>query len=126
MNYTITTEITFSAAHSLRGHEGDCSRLHGHNWHVEASVTTSRLDDNGFVIDFFILDDILKNAVAPFDHRNLNEVHPFDMKNPTAENIAAYIFETISDDIKSHAPDASVSQVTVREMGKFRVSFGGK
>ncbi len=124
MNYTITTETTFSAAHYLRGYEGDCSRLHGHNWKVEVSVSSPSLDKNGFAIDFLLLEDILRKAVMPFEHCHLNEVPPFDTINPTAENIAAYIFKNISGRIRDHAPEASVSQVTVWEIGKCRARFG--
>lgn len=124
MNYTITTETTFSAAHYLRGYQGDCSRLHGHNWNVEVSVSTSKLDENGFAIDFLALEDLLKKAVAPFEHHNLNEVPPFDTKNPTAENIAEYVFETMSGNIRKFSPEALVSKVTVWEVGKCRATFG--
>jgi 6-pyruvoyltetrahydropterin/6-carboxytetrahydropterin synthase len=124
MNYTITTETTFSAAHYLRGYQGDCSRLHGHNWNVEVSVTSSKLDENGFAIDFLALEDLLEKAVAPFEHRNLNEVPPFDIENPTAENIAAYVFETMSGSIQEFSQEALVIGVTVWEVGKCRATFG--
>ena len=42
----------FASAHSLRNYPGDCSRLHGTNWHVEVSVCSHVLDDNGIAIDF--------------------------------------------------------------------------
>ena len=42
----------FAAAHFLRGYEGECSRLHGHNWKVEVQVTTTTLDDVGMGMDF--------------------------------------------------------------------------
>ena len=122
MDYTITTQMTFSAAHYLRGHQGSCARLHGHNWTVEVSVTTDKLDENGFVIDFLALEDILKQTLAPFDHNSLNEVAPFDIQNPTAENIAAYIYQAINEKIKDLTSNAKVSEVTVWELGKYKAT----
>jgi 6-pyruvoyltetrahydropterin/6-carboxytetrahydropterin synthase len=36
--YTLTVRSTFAAAHLLREYRGNCERLHGHNWLVEATV----------------------------------------------------------------------------------------
>jgi len=45
--YTVTLETEFSAAHLIRGYNGPCSRLHGHNWKVTVEVTTDVLDQLG-------------------------------------------------------------------------------
>ena len=47
----------FSAAHNLRGYKGKCEELHGHNWKVEVSLESARLDKTGMVVDFKILKD---------------------------------------------------------------------
>lgn len=122
MTYTVTTETTFAASHYLKGHEGGCGNLHGHNWKVEVSVDAPQLDGNGFVIDFLVLDEIMKEAIAPFDHSNLNDVVPFDSINPTAENLASCIFKKVNNKIKTHNPSASISKITVWEMDKYRVA----
>lgn len=122
MTYTITTDVGFSAAHYLRGYAGACSKLHGHNWRVEVSVSTSALDDNGFAVDFLALDEILKGVAAPFDHEELNSVFPFDSVNPTAENMASHFMNTVNAQMKKCNPDAFVSEVIVWETDGYRAS----
>ncbi|MFO7582720.1 6-pyruvoyl trahydropterin synthase family protein, partial [Guyparkeria sp.] len=45
--YTLTTEVEFAAAHRLHGYDGNCARLHGHNWRVVVEVTGTQLDSVG-------------------------------------------------------------------------------
>jgi len=82
---------SFSAAHQLRGYQGKCERLHGHNWRVRVAVRSGKLDDAGMVIDFHDLDDIIRKAVAGLEDTLLNEVAPFDERNPSAEEIARHV-----------------------------------
>ena len=85
----------FASAHSLRNYPGDCSRLHGHNWQVEVSVSSQVLDDNGIAIDFREIKKQTKLVIKRVDHQYLNEIEPFDVLNPTAENIAKYSFDEV-------------------------------
>jgi 6-pyruvoyltetrahydropterin/6-carboxytetrahydropterin synthase len=86
----------FAAAHQLRGYDGDCARLHGHNWRVELYVECSELDDLGLGIDYKIMKRELKAALAGWDHYNLNDVPPFDTINPSSENVARVLYEEMS------------------------------
>ena len=86
----------FASAHSLRDYPGDCARLHGHNWQVEVSVCSQVLDDSGIAIDFREIKKQTKLVVKRLDHQYLNEIKPFDVLNPTAENIAKYFFDEIA------------------------------
>jgi 6-pyruvoyltetrahydropterin/6-carboxytetrahydropterin synthase len=85
----------FASAHSLRNYPGDCARLHGHNWQVEVSVCSKVLDDNGIAIDFREIKKQTKLVIKRLDHQYLNEIKPFDVLNPTAENIAKYFFDEV-------------------------------
>ena len=85
----------FASAHSLRDYPGDCARLHGHNWQVEVSVCSQVLDDSGIAIDFREIKKQTKLVVKRLDHQYLNEIKPFDVLNPTAENIAKYLWDKI-------------------------------
>ncbi|MBI5491764.1 MAG: 6-carboxytetrahydropterin synthase QueD [Deltaproteobacteria bacterium] len=89
--YELSIEASFSSAHNLRGYEGACENLHGHNWRVELSVSAQRLSDTGMAVDFKRLKTEAKRVIERLDHKYLNEVPPFDRENATAENIARYI-----------------------------------
>ena len=94
--YEISVRAAFEAAHFLAGYEGKCSRLHGHNWTVEAIVRGERLDRLGMLVDFSVLKSELKRILDLFDHRFLNELEFFETENPTAENLARKIFKRLS------------------------------
>lgn len=90
--YTIRKQFEFSAAHQLMGlppgHQ--CGNLHGHNYKVEIVLQSETLDERGFVVDYGEL-QALRDMLDDygFEHRNLNDL----LKQPTAENIARYIFD---------------------------------
>lgn len=93
--YEVTTEVSFDAAHFLRDYPGRCARLHGHSYRLQAVASGERLSDQGILFDLSSFRDICRQAVAALDHRNINEVSPFDRLNPTAENLAAYLFHVL-------------------------------
>jgi 6-pyruvoyltetrahydropterin/6-carboxytetrahydropterin synthase len=93
--YELGVERTFSAAHNLRGYEGCCENLHGHNWRVEAVAAAESLNELGLALDFRVFKRALDEILAELDHRYLNEIPPFDQLNPSCENIARYIHEQL-------------------------------
>ncbi len=94
--YEISVCAAFEAAHFIRGYDGKCARLHGHNWTVEALVRGKELDRLGMLIDFKILKSELNKVLDDFDHQFLNELETFAQENPTAENLARKIFERLA------------------------------
>ena len=103
----------FSAAHQLKGYHGDCSNLHGHNWTVEVFIHSGQLDEIGIAMDFKVLKKELDAILEGLDHKFLNEHDAFRTKNPTSENLAMYIYKTLS--AKINTENVSVSKVRVCE-----------
>jgi 6-pyruvoyltetrahydropterin/6-carboxytetrahydropterin synthase len=99
--YTIKVITDFSAAHVIHGYDGPCGRLHGHNWKVEAVVVGSELNSIGICIDFKDVKKILRQVLDQVEHQNLNEIYPFTEINPTAENIAAWVYQEMRPLFKS-------------------------
>ena len=95
--YTLKVVSDFASAHTLRDYPGACARMHGHNWKVEAEVEASRLNEVGMAVDFKVIRKAVKKLTERLDHHYLNEISPFDEINPTAENIAAYLFRGLSE-----------------------------
>lgn len=99
--YTLKVVTDFASAHTLRDYPGACSRMHGHNWKVEVEVSATQLDDVGMAIDFKHIKQAARELGGELDHRYLNEIPPFDQINPTAENIAAWLYKGIGDKINN-------------------------
>jgi 6-pyruvoyltetrahydropterin/6-carboxytetrahydropterin synthase len=111
----------FASAHSLRNYPGDCSRLHGHNWGVEVMVYSNKLDEKGIAIDFREIKKQTKVVVKRLDHQYLNEIKPFNVLNPTAENIAKYFFDEVGSLINNQ--DVGVKEVTIWETPRASVTY---
>ena len=111
----------FASAHSLRNYPGDCARLHGHNWQVEVSVYSNVLDDNGIAIDFREIKKQTKLVIKRLDHQYLNEIKPFDVLNPTAENIAKYFFDEVG--LLINNEDIKVKEVLIWETPRSAVTY---
>ncbi len=88
--YQLELNAVFSAAHAIVI-KGEREPLHGHDWHVTLTVEGPRVDQDGLLVDFHALEKGLKEIVARWHNRNLNETRPFDVVNPTAEKVAEHI-----------------------------------
>jgi 6-pyruvoyltetrahydropterin/6-carboxytetrahydropterin synthase len=99
--YYLKVNSHFDAAHFLRNYQGKCANIHGHTWQVQIVVKGVTLNNQGLLIDFGILKSLLNETAAKFDHQLVNDLPEFsDILNPTAENIAAFIYE----DLESKLP----------------------
>ena len=94
--FEVMIERNFSSAHQLRGYKGKCENLHGHNYKIEIYARGRELDNIGLLVDFVELKAAADEVVLYLDHRNINELPPFDVElNPSAENLARYILERV-------------------------------
>jgi 6-pyruvoyltetrahydropterin/6-carboxytetrahydropterin synthase len=111
--FELSVEVSFSAAHQLRGYRGKCENMHGHNWRVQVSVMAQELNNIDIAIDFHDLKRMARDVIAPLDHAYLNDLFPFTEKNPSSENIAKWIFDSLKKKITEE--NVRVSAVTVWE-----------
>ena len=99
--YKIRKRLEISASHKLKlDYESKCQNLHGHNWIVNIFCKSETLDSNGMIIDFTEIKKLIHNWL---DHKNLNEVLDF---NPTAENIAKWIVDSIDKCYKAEVQES--------------------
>ncbi len=123
--FTLSIKISFSAAHSLRGYPGKCVNIHGHTFTAECMVRGSKLDSQGMVIDFHTLEDMVEKITDEFDHRLINEHPSFTEEglNPTAENLAFYIYKKLEEVLKDYNQTISVHEVRVWESDDAYASY---
>ena len=86
--------------------------MHGHNWKIRVTLAGAELDADGLLCDFHTVEEALGDITARFDNRTLNDVPPFDSVNPTAEQVARHIGESLA---KMMPAEVGVKQVRVTE-----------
>jgi len=124
--WTLSTEFTFNAAHSIRDYDGPCGRLHGHTYRIRIEAISNRLHASQYcphpvmVADFRTLRwakrDLLKGGL---DHCCLNDVLPEGYET-TAEMIAQYIY----DKTQKEVPAGVKLKVCVSETPDSWVEYG--
>jgi len=99
--FEIRKEITFEAAHRIKGHKdpitgepGKCSRRHGHSYTIALCFESPSISDKtGFVLDYYWIGTILKSFHDKWDHQNLNKFKDFRAPHKsTAERIAEVVY----------------------------------
>jgi len=113
--YEVSVDETFAAAHNLRNYKGKCEDLHGHNYKVRVTLAGPELDATGLLYDFVHLKQVIQGVIRSLDHKYLNELKPFDVLNPSAENIARHIYEQTTQQMRTTANGAAISSITVWE-----------
>jgi 6-pyruvoyltetrahydropterin/6-carboxytetrahydropterin synthase len=111
--YELVVEQHFEAAHFLRGYKGKCENLHGHRYSVVVRLKKAELNEIGLAFDFTEIKSLLKDIMARLDHACLNDIPPFDKINPSAENIAATIYNELKAKIVD--PDVRIGAVEAWE-----------
>src|SRR5579872_5572446 len=108
--FEIAVEQQFASAHALRNYKGRCENVHGHNFKVRVVIEGEKLDESGLLVDFLDVKAAMHAIIERLDHVFLNDIEPFDVKNPSAENIAEYFYQEMT-----HRLGASVP-VRIREV----------
>ena len=92
--YSVTVTGHLDSGHYLRGYQGKCANPHGHRFTYQITISKEELDNLGMLIDFTNIKDFMKGEIEELlDHKMLNEVVPFTTANPTAENLAHFIYD---------------------------------
>lgn len=120
--FEVSVEETFAAGHALRGYKGKCENVHGHNYRVRVTIEGPDLDEIGLLVDFGDVKKKIREIVARLDHRFINDLEPFDVINPTAENMAKYFYDEI---LRSLPEDLRLGQVTLWETDTTSATYRG-
>ena len=109
---TITKEFQFDAAHKLWRSTlsekenyalyGNCSRLHGHTYRLQVTVT-GPVGPDGMIINFCRLKEIVHTLILHrYDHAFLNDLDEYADVPVTAENMTRHIFHTLDPVLEAH------------------------
>ena len=80
---------------------GDDYKVHGHNYVVIIALTGPINKDTGFITDLDQINKIMHNIISRLDHSNIQEdIEWFNNRQPSSENLAVYIYQTLKEKIK--------------------------
>jgi 6-pyruvoyltetrahydropterin/6-carboxytetrahydropterin synthase len=122
--YEVIVEQPFSAAHFLKDYPGKCAQIHGHNYRVQITVEGEALNELGMVVEFEVIKQALKPWIDRFDHGFLNEIPPFDVLQPSAENLAKFFHDEVARALDGTS--ARVSYVRLFETEKCSAGYRPK
>jgi 6-pyruvoyltetrahydropterin/6-carboxytetrahydropterin synthase len=93
--FTIRVETHFRASHQLVLPDGSKEPLHKHDWEVTTKVCSDKLDSVGFVMDFRRLRATVDEITEGFGDGRFDSIDYFQRHNPSAENVAKYIYDKL-------------------------------
>lgn len=115
--FEVTVEHSFAAGHSLREYKGKCENVHGHNYRVQVTIEGEQLNRIGLLVDFVELKRAVRQVAERLDHQWINDLEPFTTLNPSAENIAKYIYDEVKAalELTSSANNVRIARVKLWE-----------
>ena len=113
--FEVAVEQGFASAHALRNYKGRCENVHGHNWKVRVVIEGETLDQTGMLVDFLDVKSLLGEILDRIDHQFLNEIPPFDVVNPSAENIAEYFYQQMTGRLDGTPVPVRIREVKIWE-----------
>jgi len=122
--FEISIKTHFSAAHHLAGYDGPCANVHGHNWEITVFVRGRSLDKLGMLVDFGVLKQTVNRILDELDHADLNAIPAFRKINPTSENIAKHLYDSLTNELKTGR--RAIARVVVAETPGNSVAYWDK
>jgi 6-pyruvoyl-tetrahydropterin synthase len=95
--YAVEVSDQIMIAHSFRGEVfGPAQKVHGATFVIRVAFLAERLDQHGVVVDIARAHEVLKEALAPLNYKNLDEVPQFKGVNTTTEFLTKHLFDHLA------------------------------
>jgi 6-pyruvoyl-tetrahydropterin synthase len=95
--YAVEVSDQIMIAHSFRGEVfGPAQKVHGATFVIRVAFLADELDAHGIVVDIARAHDVLKQALAPLNYRNLDELPQFEGTNTTTEFLTRHLFDHLA------------------------------
>lgn len=115
--YRLCVRDHFMIAHSFKGEIfGPAQRTHGATYVVDVVFQRPELDQDGLVIDIGLASETVKEVLAGYNYRNLDEVSEFTGQNTTTEFMAKVIFDQLAAAIKAGRMGETAKGLTQMEI----------
>lgn len=116
--YSLAVSDHFMIAHSFRGALfGPAQQVHGATYGVEAEFRRAKLDEHGLVCDIGLALQVLRDTLAAFNYRNLDEHPELAGINTTTEWLAGEIHRRLA----ARAAEGALGPGTAGALASLRV-----
>ncbi|MDX1489983.1 MAG: 6-carboxytetrahydropterin synthase [Pseudohongiellaceae bacterium] len=100
--YTVAVRKDFIAQHHLIGGDwGDENFPHSHHYVAQVEISSSQLDQHGYLVDIVDIEESLNSIVAYFQDASLNDKPEFAGLNPSIEHFSRILCEKLLASIKT-------------------------
>ena len=100
MAYELAMDSFFGASHAIR----PTGETHTHSFRIQAVFVTDSVDDNGMICGFREVSDLLDFEAKRYVNRFINDIQPFNVVQPTGENLATVIYRNLVDSLANTMP----------------------
>ena len=127
--YAVEVSDQIMIAHSFRGDVfGPAQKVHGATFVIRVAFLADELDAHGIVVDIARAHDVLKQALAPLNYRNLDELPQFKGINTTTEFLTRHLFDYLAGAARAgklgrDGRELAAVRVTVAESPNARASY---
>jgi 6-pyruvoyl-tetrahydropterin synthase len=129
--YALEVRDHIMIAHSFKGEFfGPAQRVHGATFVIDVAFFRATLNEYETVVDIGRAHEVLKDAIAPINYRNLDEVPDFAGRQTTTEFLSRYLFDRMAEAARSGAlgpgsEGIETIRVTLHESHVARAWFEG-
>ncbi|AHI27752.1 6-pyruvoyl trahydropterin synthase family protein [Marinobacter similis] len=130
--FSLTVRDHMMIAHSFRGEIfGPAQQVHGATYVVDVAFERQELDADNLVVDIGLAASVLKDVLAEFNMKNLDDLEQLQNQNTTTEFMASQVFERLAAAIRAgrlgeSAQGMNSLKVTLSESHIAWASFHGK
>lgn len=117
--FRVSVSTSFNATHAVTI-QGVEEIPHNHEWNVVVAFEGESLDDDGLLIDFIEIEQLLEHTIKPFRDSNLNTTTTLGGDNPSAERVAVYIGDSMHEQINE---PIRIQSVTVTEAPNCQATY---
>jgi len=100
MTYELAMDSFFGASHAIR----PTGEVHTHSFRIQANFVTDSVDENGMICGFREVSDLLEAEAKRYVNQFINEIAPFDVVQPTGENLATVIYRNLATTLEASMP----------------------
>ena len=117
--FSVRVSTAFNATHAVTI-KGVDETPHSHEWRVDVVFEGDSLDEDGLLVDFIEIENLIEKIIEPLKDSNLNTIKTLGGDNPSTERVAVYIGDALQTQINELV---RVHSVTITEAPNCQATY---